>query len=122
MLQFLLMWAWRTRCWGPRRFRASVSNAAEQRLWSLWAGYVLSNFALLFAALQLPGFEEERLAWSSYPFAALLAGLAFFVMGGAYLGRCYAFGLAFLGLAIADAMELASFKRPWSSASCGPRL
>ena len=30
---------------------------------------------------------------------SLLSGLAFFVMGGSYWGRCYAFGLAFFALA-----------------------
>src|SRR5262249_36275292 len=34
-----------------------------------------------------------------YPFSALLSGLAFFVMGSNYWGRCYAVGLAFFAFA-----------------------
>jgi hypothetical protein len=34
-----------------------------------------------------------------YPFSAILSGLAFFVMGSNYWGRCYAFGAAFWVLA-----------------------
>ena len=35
-----------------------------------------------------------------YPFTAVLTGLAFFIMGSNYWGRCYALGLAFFGLAV----------------------
>ena len=36
-----------------------------------------------------------------YPFLAILAGLAFFIMGSNYWGRCYAIGAAFFALACA---------------------
>src|SRR5262249_59241552 len=34
-----------------------------------------------------------------YPTKAVLAGLAFFAMGGSYWGRCYAIGILFFALA-----------------------
>src|SRR5262249_8213950 len=97
VLQFLLMGLayWRLR---PRRTRPA--GAAEQRLWALWGGYVLTCLVLPLVAVQLPGFEDERLNWATYPFAALLTGLAFIVMGSSSWGRCYPFGLAFLVLAV----------------------
>ncbi len=41
-----------------------------------------------------------------YPFSAIISGLAFFVMGSNYWGRCYAFGLAFWGLAVLMPLHL----------------
>ena len=43
-----------------------------------------------------PAHLEELLP---YPFLATLSGLAFFIMGNNYWGRCYAIGAAFFGLA-----------------------
>jgi hypothetical protein len=42
-----------------------------------------------------------------YPTSAILSGLAFFIMGSNYWGRCYAVGLAFMGLALVMPLRLA---------------
>ncbi len=47
--------------------------------------------------------------WSEclpYPFLALIAGLAFFVMGSNYWGRCYVIGGAFWLLAVLMPLQL----------------
>jgi hypothetical protein len=41
-----------------------------------------------------------------YPFSAALAGLALFIMGARYWGRCYEFGLAFFVLAMLMPLKL----------------
>ena len=41
-----------------------------------------------------------------YPFAAILSGLAFFVMGGSYWGHYYAIGLAFFALSLLMLLRL----------------
>jgi hypothetical protein len=115
--QFVLMGLayWR---WGPRR--PGPASAAEQRLWSLWAGYALACFLIPAAAWQLPGFAGATMDWATYPFAALLTGLAFFVLGSNYWGWCYAFGLGFFVLAVLMPLNLwwapLEFGLLWSAA------
>jgi serine/threonine-protein kinase len=103
LVQFLLM-AVAFGLFHPRSLRSGSST--EQRLWSLWIGYVLTCFALRAVSVKLPGFDTPQLMWATYPFAALLTALAFFVMGGSSWGRCYAFGLAFLVLAVVMPLRL----------------
>jgi hypothetical protein len=83
----------------PLRSRRPA-GAAEQQLWALWLGYVLACFLIPAVTAQLPGFAEPGMCWATYPFSALLTGLAFFVLGAGYWGRCYAFGLGFFALAL----------------------
>jgi hypothetical protein len=47
----------------------------------------------------VPGGPEPMRELLPYPFLALASGLAFFIMGSNYWGRCYAMGLAFFLLA-----------------------
>jgi serine/threonine protein kinase len=96
-LQFALMGL--TYLWMRPR-RARPSGASEHQLWVLWAGYVLASFVLLLVRQAIPELDAERLQWVTYPFAALLAGLAFFAMGGSHWGPGYAFGVLFFALAV----------------------
>jgi serine/threonine-protein kinase len=93
--QFLLMGLayW---CWRPAR--AGPPSAAERRLWAVWAGYLLGCLVLSVLVSTMPGME--RLGWGTYPFSALLTGLAFFVLGESHWGWSYALGLAFFALAL----------------------
>ena len=52
---------------------------------------------------RLPGSPENRYFHEllPYPFISLISGLAFFIMGANYWGRCYAIGLAFFVAAAA---------------------
>ena len=102
-VQFLLMalayWRWRPPHAGP-------SSLAERRLWVVWGGYLLSCALLLVLAYLMPGFQDRALAWGTYPFAALLTGLAFVVLGESHWGWFYAVGLAFFGLALLMPLRL----------------
>jgi serine/threonine protein kinase len=95
--------------WVNRRSRLLPSTVAERELWTIWIGYfgayvsVLVVTRLLFALDVLaagpnmpPGHWRECLP---YPFLSLVAGLAFFMMGSNYWGRCYVIGLTFWLLA-----------------------
>jgi serine/threonine protein kinase len=85
------------------RYRGSRSilptSAAERQLWSIWIGYLVSFVALVWVSRGLVGKDEEWQELELYPFCAILTGLAFFVMGSNFWGKCYAIGLAFFGLA-----------------------
>src|SRR5205823_1285817 len=74
--------------------------AGERQLWSLWLGCVLACLLLRGVVAQLPGFEAPELAWATYPFVALLTGVAFFALGGRYWGPCCGFGVGFFALAV----------------------
>ena len=101
--QFLLMGLayWR---FGPRR--EGPPSGGEQRLWSVWAGYLLACTTLLAHAFLMPGYQEGTLSWGTYPAAALLTGLAFFVLGGSHWGWFYLFGLAFFALSMVMPLRL----------------
>jgi serine/threonine protein kinase len=90
--------------WFNRRSRLLPSTSAERELWTIWIGYfftyvgVIGITWLLFFLHELEQGEKMPGSWSEYlpyPFLALLAGLAFFVMGSNYWGRCYMIGAAF---------------------------
>jgi serine/threonine-protein kinase len=83
------------------------TSAAERLLWSIWLGYLAAS--MIIARIHLDGVEPDRNLHqlSLYPSRAVLAGLAFFAMGGSYWGRCYAFGLAFFAVAVAMQVKLA---------------
>jgi hypothetical protein len=94
--------------WLYRRRRLLPSGSGERQLWSIWVGY-LAAFAigagvnrLLVAAGVVTGGPAAPRGWEellTYPFSAVLSGLAFIVMGGLYWGRYYMVGLAFFVLA-----------------------
>ena len=90
--------------WRNRGSRLLPTSGPERELWTIWIGYLASYAVNLFVSRSL-GWRElitqgpsgpER--WDDlllYPYSALVSGLAFFVMGSNYWGRCYAFGVAF---------------------------
>jgi hypothetical protein len=82
---------YRPRTWQPQ-------TVAERQMWAVWIGYIFSCFFITgISALQLgPDKLYERV---DYPYFAIAAGLAYFILGSSYWGRCYAFGIAFWVLA-----------------------
>jgi hypothetical protein len=82
------------------------TTAAERELWTIWIGYFATYFIVV-AITRLLIYCDVLQAnpdWVArdylkellpYPFIAMVSGLAFFIMGANYWGRCYAFGLAF---------------------------
>jgi serine/threonine protein kinase len=96
----LLFWKFRSRTMLP-------TSAAERQLWSIWIGYLVAYTVTVLVSLELTGPERHWNELVLYPFAAVLTGLAFFVMGSSYWGRCYAIGLAFFLLATVMPLNLA---------------
>jgi serine/threonine protein kinase len=93
--------------WRNRGSRLLPTSGPERELWTIWLGYLGAYAINVFVSRSLawhgiigPGPAGER--WDDlilYPYSAMASGLAFFVMGANYWGRCYAFGLAFWTLA-----------------------
>lgn len=92
--------------WYNRRSQLLPTSAAERELWSIWIGYFTTYFFVVLVtrllirvdALSTPAdvrMQKYLPELLPYPFIALVSGLAFFVMGVNYWGRCYAFGVAF---------------------------
>jgi serine/threonine protein kinase len=117
--------------WWRRPGRLLPSSAAERQLWTIWLGYFLSFAMLALIDIQLVtrdesgavvGSQTESSHWSIYPYSALLAGFAFFVMGSAYWGGCYLIGLMFLVTSgiMPRQMEVAplTFALLWSASLC----
>jgi serine/threonine protein kinase len=104
--------------WSNRRSRLLPTNAAERELWSIWIGYFTSYFAVVIVTRMLISYDildagsdpnirpyfQELLP---YPFISLLSGLAFFVMGANYWGRCYAVGIVFFASAAVMPLDMA---------------
>ena len=92
--------------WYNRRSQLLPTSAAERELWSIWIGYFTSYFFVVLVTrllirvdvLSIPAdvrIQKYLAELLPYPFISLVAGLAFFIMGANYWGRCYAFGVAF---------------------------
>jgi serine/threonine-protein kinase len=76
------------------------TTTAERQLWSVWIGYIIAALLIVVAGWR-DAFLYEIPPTVVYPFYAVTAGMAFFFLGSSYWGWCYAFGLAFFGLAAA---------------------
>jgi eukaryotic-like serine/threonine-protein kinase len=103
LLQFVLL---AVLFWYNRGSRLLPTNAAERELWTIWIGYFSTYFFIVIIIRMLAHFRvlhsdptwHERdyfLELLPYPFISLLSGLAFFIMGANYWGRCYAIGGVF---------------------------
>jgi serine/threonine protein kinase len=80
------------------------TTAAERQLWAIWIGYLIAYAisVLIFSELASHGLSGPAKSWVKllrYPSSSVLSGMAFFVMGSSYWGRCYAVGAAFFVLA-----------------------
>jgi tRNA A-37 threonylcarbamoyl transferase component Bud32 len=84
--------------WRNRSRRLLPASTAERQLWAIWVGYLIGCVAVVLAGNQM--FEGDVYKTRLYVLWSLLAGLAFFGMGGSYWGRCYAFGAAFFALSV----------------------
>jgi len=94
--------------WCNRGRRLLPTSAVERELWTIWLGY-LGALAVNWAVLRLlqkqgmlVGSSSAPGGWQDliiYPSMTILSGMAFFIMGSNYWGRCYAVGAAFFALA-----------------------
>ena len=85
--------------WRTRRHNLLPTTAAERQLWSIWIGYIIASLIIGLVNRELTSNEALRDELTLYPMRSVLSGLAFFVMGGAYWGRCYTFAVAFFAFA-----------------------
>ncbi len=84
--------------WLNRSHQVMPASTAERQLWAIWLGYLVASFAVVFALGPFIPADDTHRHFLYIPWS-LLSGLAFFVMGGSYWGRCYPLGGAFLLLA-----------------------
>jgi serine/threonine protein kinase len=103
--------------WLNRRSRLLPTSAAERELWTIWIGYFISYFFIVLITRSLAHFgvlqpselwhgRDYFLELFPYPFISLVSGLAFFIMGSNYWGRCYAIGGAFFIAALLMTLDL----------------
>jgi eukaryotic-like serine/threonine-protein kinase len=103
--------------WYNRGSRLLPTSAAERELWTIWIGYFTTYFFIIIVLRLLAylGVLQTNPQWPAhayflellpYPFIALVSGLAFFIMGANYWGRCYAIGGAFFLMAPVMALDL----------------
>jgi Protein kinase domain len=83
-------------CYRPRAWQAET--VAERQMWAVWIGYIVSCFLVSGVTRVLFG-EAPLFERVLYPYFAVMAGMAYCVLGSSYWGRCYAFGVAFWVLA-----------------------
>lgn len=96
--------------WYNRRSQLLPTTAAERELWTIWIGYFITYFGIVVTARAMVYLEviQATTAWPGhrqimellpYPLISLVSGLAFFIMGSNYWGRCYAIGAVFFLMA-----------------------
>jgi serine/threonine-protein kinase len=98
--------------WRNRGSRLLPQNAAERELWTIWIGYFTVYFFIVVLTRLMLHFDfiesnsEYFRELFPYPFIALVSGLAFFIMGANYWGRCYALGVVFFIIAPVMTLEM----------------
>jgi serine/threonine protein kinase len=89
--------------WRHRPGRLLPTTTSERQLWSIWIGYFLAYGVAALVSVELASRETIPQLMGGQmgtPYAAVISGLAFFVMGSSYWGGFYAIGLAFFALAL----------------------
>jgi serine/threonine protein kinase len=75
-------------------------------LWATRLGHFAGMWLVPLVCWELLGPDDGRWALASYPLWALLTGLMFFALGGAFWGRLYLAGVAFFAVAVVMPMRL----------------
>jgi hypothetical protein len=95
-VQFLLiglaLWIYR-----PRGRGLMPATSAERLLWSVWLGYIAATLLAGEAARELSG-GAAMYRGDAYVYYAVMAGMAFFIMGSSFWGGMYAIGAAFFAV------------------------
>ena len=91
-----------------RRYRPAgllPASPAERQMWAGWVGYVATCLVGAQTYRLVAGWDL-RLELNLYPTMSAVTGMAFFILGASYWGWCYAFGVAFYGLAYVMTLDL----------------
>ena len=101
--------------WYNRSDQLLPRTSSERELWAIWLGYLLASVTvtvvcrlLIESRLIEPGLTKV-VNWADllvYPPLSILSGLAFFVMGNNYWGRCYLYGIGFFVGAVLNVLAL----------------
>jgi hypothetical protein len=91
--------------WLSRPTDLLPTSTAGRLMWSIWIGY-LGSCAVLGVSYRLVVGPAVEVEVNLYPSLAGLTGMAFIILGSSYWGWCYAFGLAFWGLAFLMTADL----------------
>ncbi len=105
LTQFGRAFAFLALVWHFRGGRVLPGSAAERQIWSVWGGYLVACFAMGLSNRMILGWDvavETRL----YQSLSCLTALAFFATGSSFWGWCYAFGAAFVVLAMIMGFDL----------------
>lgn len=92
-LMLVAFWPHRNRWFPPK-------GAAARQLWSMWLGYLVGAQVIVAADYLLTPPGEVFYGLRAYPALAVLASLAFSMLGSSYWGYCYTICGIFLALAI----------------------
>jgi hypothetical protein len=86
--------------WYYRPRQLLPTSAAERQLWSIWIAYFLASGVGFSVSRLLETPERPIDELALFPTWAILSGMAMFIMGGTYWGRCYLFGIVFFAAAL----------------------
>jgi serine/threonine-protein kinase len=86
--------------WYYRRHQLLPTSMPERQLWAVVGSYLLASGLVVAVGrlLSRPGAPVDELTF--FPFWSILAGMALWVLGSSYWGRCYAFGVLFFVAAL----------------------
>jgi serine/threonine-protein kinase len=86
--------------WHYRRRRLLATSTPERILWAVVLSYLLASLLVVVVGRELarPGAPVDELTF--FPFWSILAGVALYVLGSSYWGRCYAFSALFFAAAL----------------------
>jgi serine/threonine-protein kinase len=86
--------------WRYRRRRLLATSTPERLLWAIVISYLLANVFVVLVGRELarPDVPVDELTF--FPAWSILAGVALYVLGSTYWGRCYAFSGLFFAAAV----------------------
>lgn len=98
--QYVRLFLFAAIVYAARKGQVLPRTAAERQLWSIICGYAVACFGgSLAVRLATSQWTDPAVEPQLYQLYATLAALTFFALGSILWGRCYAFGLLFLGVA-----------------------
>jgi hypothetical protein len=100
--------------WYYRPRQLMPTSAAERQLWSIWIAYLLASGVGFVVSRLLETPERPLDELTLFPTWSILSGMAMFIMGSTYWGRCYLFGIVFFAAAL-----LTPFALHWAPLATG---
>jgi hypothetical protein len=86
--------------WRYRARRLLPTSMAERLLWAIVFSYLGATLCSIFVYQELTHGTPDPDARTLFPVWSILGGVAFYVLGSSFWGRCYAISVAFFVLAL----------------------